>query len=146
MDTSTLHIRWFIKRDLPEALAIEGDLSHPWSEADFYKALTARNIYGFVTESGPVHGYFLYEIHKNRLNILNMAVRLSMRRQGLGSAMIAKMKRKLQDGKREILTAEVRETNLEAQQFLRSQGFLATRVLRDYYSGNEDGYRFELRA
>jgi ribosomal-protein-alanine N-acetyltransferase len=53
---------------------------------------------------------------------------------------------KLSAHRRTRLTCEVRETNLTAQLFLKSLGFKATRVIRNFYKDfNEDAYHMQYR-
>ena len=48
-----VHIRWMIRRDMPEVLDIERDsFEFPWSEEDFMRCLRQRNCIGMVAERG----------------------------------------------------------------------------------------------
>ena len=65
----------------------------------------------------------------------------SERRAGVGAQMVAKLISKLSSHRRTRITLEVRETNLAAQLFFRSQLFRAVRVLRAYYEDSgEDAF------
>ena len=88
-----VHIRWMIRRDMPEVLQIEEDsYDHPWSEEDFLRCLRQRNCIGMVAESGErVIGFMIYELHKTRLHILNFAVAADVRRRAIGRQMIEKL-------------------------------------------------------
>jgi ribosomal-protein-alanine N-acetyltransferase len=60
--------------------------------------------------------------------------------------MAAKLVGKLSAQRRTRIVLEVRETNLDAQIFFRSQGFRAVNVLRDFYEDTtEDAYLMQLR-
>jgi ribosomal-protein-alanine N-acetyltransferase len=88
----------------------------------------------------------IYELHKNRLHILNFAVHPAYRRHGVGMQMVAKLISKLSSHRRTRITLEVRETNLAAQLFFRAQGFRAMRVLRTYYEDSgEDAFLMQYR-
>ncbi len=138
-----VHIRWMIRRDMPDVLEIE-DLSFefPWSEEDFIRCLRQRNCIGMVAEfEEQVVGFMIYELHKTRLHILNFAVHRDCRRRGVGDAMISKLIGKLSHQRRNRILLEVRETNLSAQLFFRDAGFRAVSVLRDFYDDTtEDAY------
>jgi ribosomal-protein-alanine N-acetyltransferase len=83
----------------------------------------------------------IYELHKTKLHILNFAVHPAYRRAGVGGQMVAKLISKLSSHRRVRITLEVRETNLVAQLFFRSQGFRAMRVLRSFYEDSgEDAF------
>jgi ribosomal-protein-alanine N-acetyltransferase len=142
------HIRWMIRRDMPEVLQIEAEaFEFPWSEDDFVRCLRQRNCIGMVVEQDDrVVGFMIYELHKTRLHVLNFAVAADCRRQGLGRQMIAKLVGKLSLQRRVRVTLEVRETNLDAQIFFRAQGFRAVSVLRSYYEDTpEDAYVMQYR-
>lgn len=143
-----VHIRWMIRRDMPEVLDIENrSFEFPWSEEDFIRCLRQRNCIGMVAEFDErVVGFMIYELHKNRLHILNFAVRPEFRRRGVGTAMINKLVGKLSLQRRNRILLEVRETNLEAQLFFRENGFRAISVLRDFYEDTtEDAYLMQYR-
>ena len=143
-----VHIRWMIRRDMPEVLGIENaSFEFPWSEEDFIRCLRQRNCIGMVAEfDDRVVGFMIYELHKNRLHILNFSVEEEFRRRRVGSQMIEKLVSKLSQQRRNRIMLEVRETNLSAQLFFRSMGFRAISVLRDYYDDAiEDAYLMQYR-
>lgn len=143
-----VHIRWMIRRDMPEVLQIEQDsFDYSWTEEDFLRCLRQRNCIGMVAEAGErVVGFMIYELHKNKLHILNFAVCPSCRRGGIGEQMIAKLIGKLSSHRRTKITLAIRESNLNAQLFFRAQDFKATKVLRNYYEDSgEDAYLMQFR-
>ena len=145
---SRVHVRWMIRRDMPEVLGIEhASFEFPWCEEEFLRVLRQRNCIGMVAEQGEkVVGFMIYELHKSKLNILNFAVSPTYRKGGIGAQMIAKLVSKLSSHRRTRITLEVRETNLVAQLFFRAQGFRATRVLRNYYEDSgEDAFMMQYR-
>ena len=143
-----VHIRWMIRRDMPEVLAIESQsFEFPWSEEDFIRCLRQRNCIGMVAEHNErVVGFMIYELHKNRLHILNFAVNEQMRRRRVGTQMIRKLASKLSRERRSRIMLEIRETNLPAQLFFRAAGFRAISVLRAFYDDTpEDAYLMQYR-
>lgn len=142
------HIRWMIRRDMPAVLATEEDcFEFPWTEDDFIRCLRNRNHIGMVAEiNDEIVGFMIYELHKNRLHILNFAVSPFNRRLGVGREMIEKLIGKLSHERRNRIMLEVRETNLPAQLFFRELGFRAIAVLRDFYDDTtEDAYLMQFR-
>lgn len=138
-------IRWMIRRDMPEVMAIENQsFKFPWSEEDFIRCLQQRNFIGMVAEfDKQIVGFMIYELHKNRLHVLNFAVREEFRRRRVGEQMMRKLVSKLSQQRNRILL-EVRETNLSAQLFFRSAGFRAISLLRAFYEDTpEDAYLME---
>jgi ribosomal-protein-alanine N-acetyltransferase len=143
-----VHIRWMIRRDMPEVLQAEQEsFEYAWTEEDFLRCLRQRNCIGMVAEQGEkVVGFMIYELHKAKLHILNFAVSPLCRRAGVGAQMVAKLISKLSSHRRTRITLEVRETNLPAQLFFRTQGFRAVRVLRAYYEDSgEDAFQMQYR-
>lgn len=146
------HIRWMIRRDMPEVLDIENlcFADCEWSEADFIYYLRQRNCIGMVAEhKGAVIGFMVYELHAHRLQLLNFAVAPEFQRQRVGVAMVNKLITKLTPkhvGRRSRILTEVRESNVPAQKFFAACGFKATSVLRDFYEDtDEDAYQFTYR-
>ena len=143
-----VHIRWMIRRDMMEVLDIENrSFEFPWSEEDFIRCLRQRNCIGMVAEHDErVAGFMIYELHRNRLHILNFSVAPEYRRRGVGQQMVDKLIGKLSSQRRNRVVLEVRETNLAAQLFFRNLGFRAISVLRDFYDDTtEDAYLMQYR-
>ncbi len=143
-----VHIRWMIRRDMPSVLMIENNsFEFAWTEDEFIRCLRQRNCIGMVCElDDEIVGFMIYELHKNRLHILNFAVSAEFRRSGIGSQMIDKLLGKLSYERRNRIMLEVRETNLNAQLFFRDCGFKAISVLRDFYhDSTEDAYLMQYR-
>ena len=137
-------IRWMLRRDMEEVLEIENEcFEFAWVEDDFMRCLRQRNCIGMVAEyQGRVVGFMIYELLKTKIHLLNVATFSEFRRKGVGTQLVAKLIAKLGNQRRSRITLEVRETNLPAQVFLRSLGFLAVDILRDFYDEtNEDAYQ-----
>ncbi len=143
-----VHIRWMIRRDMPDVLRIEQASSdYPWCEEEFLRCLRQRNCIGMVAEQGEkVIGFMIYELHKAKLHILNFAVHPEHRRSGVGTQMAEKLVSKLSSHRRTRIMIDVRETNLEAQLFFRSVGFRGVGVAREFYGDSgEDAFVMEYR-
>ena len=144
-----VHIRWMIRRDMPEVMRTErASFEYAWTEDDFLRCLRQRNCIGMVAEHDDrVVGFMIYELHKTRLHILNFAVHPAGRRLGIGGQMVKKLVNKLSTHRRQKITLAVRERNLPAQVFFRTHEFRATRVLRSYYEDSgEDAFQMEYRV
>ena len=151
-------IRWLIRCDMVDVLRIESaSFDNPWIEDDFLNVMRQRNCNGMVAElAGRVVGFMIYELHKGNLEILDFAVDPRYRRQGVGRQMVDRLKAKLsqqdrlkaklsQQGRTELRLL-VRERNLVAQLFFRSQEFLAVDVLSNEYDDtDEDAYVMRYR-
>lgn len=156
------HVRFMIRRDMSEVLAIENQsFEFPWSQCDFTRCLQQRNCIGMVAEArvllpdphilspngvygDRVLGYMLYELHKSRLHLLNLAVVPEYVGRKIGAQMVLRLIDKLSPSRRVRIVTEVRERNLAAQLFFQAIGFRAFKVLRDYYDDtSEDAYAME---
>lgn len=138
-----VHVRWLIRRDMPEVLDIEAaSFEYPWTQDDFISCLQQRNCIGMVAElDGEVVGYIIYEMERSEFHVLNVAVRPDCRRRGVGQQLVNKVIGKLRPRQRTKVNLEVRETNLAAQLFFRRFGFQAVTVLKDFYDDTaEDAY------
>ncbi|MCX7408041.1 MAG: ribosomal protein S18-alanine N-acetyltransferase [Planctomycetales bacterium] len=135
-----VQIRWMIRRDMSEVLDIERQcFEFAWSEEDFLCCLRQRNCIGMVAERQErIVGFMIYELLKSQLHVLNFAVAPWSRRQGVASQMVEKLVNKLSQQRRQEISLEVRETNLAAQLFFRSQGLHADGVLRGHYEDTEE--------
>lgn len=134
-----MNIRWMIRADLPQVLAIEeacyGD---PWSEVDFVGKLSMRDAIGLVVEvQDTVCGYCVHTLQKDHLEILNLAIDPMVARRGYGAALLEKVAGKLNQ-KRNRVTALVPERNLDALLFLKACGFLAESIEREPYEDRDD--------
>ena len=143
-----VNIRWMLRRDMKEVLEIESEcFEFAWNEDDFVRCLQQRNCIGMVAEyQGRVVGFMIYELQKTKIHLLNVATLKEFRRKGIGAQLVAKLIAKLGNQRRSRIVLEVRETNLPAQLFLRSLGFLAIDILHGFYEGtNEDAYQMVYR-
>lgn len=143
-------IRWLIRRDMDEVLAIErGSFEFPWTEEEFLCCLRQRNCIGTVAElDHKIVGFMIYELHQSMLRILNFAVSPDHRRHAVGHQMVQRLIDKLSQQRRREIVLEVRETNLAAQMFFGSCNFRALSVLRNHYDDTlEDAYymRYSLK-
>lgn len=144
-----VHVRWMIMKDRNEVMAIsDASMPAPYTEDHLLSELRRKNCIGMVAElSGIVVGFMIYVIEKHEIHLEEIAVRPDYRSQSIGSQMIDLIiSKKLSLDRRSKITLYCRELNLRAQQFCRSQGFMATNVLRGYYNDtNEDAYFFEYK-
>ena len=143
-----VNIRWMLRKDMKEVQEIESEcFEFAWDEDDFMQCLRQRNCIGMVAEyQGRVVGFMIYQLQKSKIHLLNVATLKEFRRQGVGTQLVTKLISKLGNQRRSRITLEVRETNLPAQLFLRSLGFLAIDILHGFYEGtNEDAYQMVYR-
>lgn len=141
LQTERVHLRWMIRRDLPEVLATEAWLPEPWSEDDWLGRLRHRNCIAMVAEVGDrAAGAVLYELHKGHLRVTRLAVHPACRGRGVGRAILEKIAYKVGSHRRPVAVADVPQGELGVQVPMRSCGWRATKVLEGI-----DCYRFECR-
>ena len=126
-DDDPIYVRWLIRRDMPEVLAIENDLSDSLTEKEIIEHIRCRDKIGMVVEfDGAVAGYVIYELLRERLWIIRLAISSEYAGKGCGSALIQKLISKLHVNRRHSLCVQVDDTNYELIGFLKSQGFSIT--------------------
>jgi len=131
---SRIDIRWLIRMDMDDVLRIENESFgvNRWSEEEFLACLKQRNCIGvtIVRDYSEVLGFMIYELNKQRLIILNMAVEPKSRRKGLGRLVIQRLKDKLHQQRRTSVQTHVTEDNLNAHLFFSACGFRCEKTER----------------
>jgi [ribosomal protein S18]-alanine N-acetyltransferase len=138
-----LLIRWLIRNDFERVLELENqNFEFPWSEEDLLSCLKMARVIGMVIEyHHEVIGYMIYELNKDHITLLNIAVESDFQRQSVGSQLLKRLMKKLSFSKRGRMTVTVRESNLPAQMFFSAHDFRATSILKKSYEENdEDAY------
>lgn len=139
------HHQWLIRRDVPTVLQIEQlGSTDPWTEEDLVQHLRCRDkIGGVVTDEmrRELYGYCVYQLRKDRLHIERLCVDPAMRRRGVASSMIQRLKDKLSNQRRRYLTANVHESQLAVQLTLAHCGFVATGMEGEWIE-----FEFQVRA
>jgi len=133
------HIRWMIRRDMPEVLDIEKkSFEDSWDEDDFMEDLRQRCVIGMVAEHDEkIVGFMIYELNKTDIHILNFAVHPDHRFRGIGNAMAQKLKSKL-GPRRDKIFLEVRKSGRDTQLFFKKIGFQAARMLSAFYKDTDE--------
>lgn len=147
IQTTHTFLRWMIRSDLDCVMAIEKEVfDYPWSREEFVIAGRQGNCASMVAErNNEVVGYMVYELHKDRIELLNIAVRPRSQRLGVGATLIERLKAKLDPQRRHKIGCELRERNLDGQLFFRQAGFVCTAIVPGWYSVEEESiaYRME---
>jgi len=145
-ESDATHIRWLIRRDMPEVLQIERtSFDAPWCQEVFDEQLRRRRVIGMVAEQKDrVVGYVLYEIHREHIEIINLAVSTESRRQGIGGELVSKVLGKLRPY-RDLIIVRVLDRNLPGQLLFRHRGFRCNRIETQFFSDDSDAYVFRYR-
>ena len=136
------NIRFITPRDFKQIAIIEYDsFEYPWLNSDFRSKLCEDGTVCYVVEhNGFIVAYAIIQYNSDHIELCNIAVDRDYRNHKIASLIINMLKIKLHLENRNCITAFVSERNLPAQNFLRKSGFLAVRVLRDYYAQDHDAY------
>ena len=138
MDITT---RWLMNQDFSKVVQIDSE-SHPdpWSKDDIVEHLCQRSVIGMSVLAGEtVVGFMTYTIFRHSFHVNRMAVALGVRRRGVGTVMVGRLREKLSQQRRRSIVTIVRESNLAGQLFLQRQGFWATGTTDDEFD-DELGY------
>jgi ribosomal-protein-alanine N-acetyltransferase len=144
---SKIVVRTLLTKDKAKVLEIE-NLSYPdpWTADIFKNCLGQKNCIGMVCEvDGEVRGFYIFEIHRKHNVLVSIATHPDFRRRGLGTEMINDFKNQPFMYKKNLIITDVPDDNLVGHLFLKSTGFIATKVDRFLIDGTQDSYRFEFK-
>jgi ribosomal-protein-alanine N-acetyltransferase len=149
-------IRWMIRKDLPDIVKIEATSQiDALSVQNLVVCLAKKNMIGLVAnkfdknlQKDIIVGYAIYEMNKSSIKIQRIGVHHLYQRMGIGTQLVSRILGLSIDNKPVVPTKKnttvdiiLRETNLEAQLFFRSQKFKAVEILKKSFDDTlEDGY------
>lgn len=142
--------------DIPAVVEIEEEsaVGNCWGEDAFRSILQqrTRGRHALVAKyNGRTLGFVVYSMHGKAVFPMNVAVDIGFRRMGIGTQLIDAVKRNLRKGARNRITIMLRERSVEAQLFLKAQGFIGQPIRRAFEDeiGDEivfsDGIEFTFR-
>lgn len=132
--------------DLQEVLKIENEcFEDPWSETYYALSLKRPRSYEHfyvARRENTIVGYIVFSILHEEAHILNLAVPVAYRRQGIGKHLLASALKMIRayDGREVFL--EVAVSNLSAQYLYRQFGFRICGIRKNYYGRYKDAYVF----
>ena len=133
-------LRPLIEADLPAVLRIEeSSFSSPWTRAAFVHELQSpHGCFTIAERAGVVVGYLCSWHVADEVQILNVAVEINSRRQGIAERLLRQMLEAGQGKGARSASLEVRRGNLPAKQLYEKLGFREVAVRRGYYADGED--------
>ncbi len=151
-----IQIRDATLRDLPRILEIERlSFPAPWSLASFQRELTlpfsrvivavSEEATGKIAREGPILGFLCRWLIADECHVLNVAVHPESRRLGIGALLINASIGEAKAERAQVVTLEVRRSNLAARQLYRKFEFEERRLRKHYYGPGEDAIIMELR-
>ena len=144
-----IQIKDAVDRDLPRILEIERlAFPSPWSLASFERELTlpfSRVMVATPQADSSIVGFLCRWLIADECHVLNIAVHPDSRRMGIGAVLITEAISEARSSGSDVVTLEVRRTNLAARQLYRKFDFEERRLRRHYYGPGEDAIIMELR-
>jgi [ribosomal protein S18]-alanine N-acetyltransferase len=146
-----IHIRDATARDLPRIIEIERlAFPAPWTLASFQRELTlpfSRITLAIAGEGADpsIAGFLCRWLIADECHILNIAVHPDSRRLGIGTVLMTEAINEAKATGTNVVTLEVRRSNLAARQLYRKFEFEERRLRRHYYGPGEDAIIMELR-
>jgi ribosomal-protein-alanine N-acetyltransferase len=112
---------------------VTGEAAH-WTEESYRDALGWRGVVALVYErDGGITGFIVGRQVADEAEILNLAVALSVRRKGDGSALVKAAMKEFRARRVSRVFLEVRESNETGITFYERKGFVRTRRRSNYY-------------
>lgn len=130
-----------IKEDDPKKLAAldKKCFEVPWSQKSFEDEFKNDIAYYFIAREGDeIIGYAGFWNVSGEGDITNIAVDERYRRRYIGSALLETLIKKAVSLKIELLTLEVRKSNIAAQRLYAKYGFEEIGIRKGYYSNNRE--------
>jgi [ribosomal protein S18]-alanine N-acetyltransferase len=147
----TLKLRDAASLDLPRILQIERlAFAQPWSLDSFRRELLLPfsrilvAVDGSNDASSQLAGFLCRWLVADECHILNVAVHPACRRHGVGSMLMTSVVDEAKAKHIQIVTLEVRRSNLAARSLYRKLHFEERRLRRNYYGPGEDAIVMEL--
>lgn len=134
-------IRALESRDIPAILEIQNSCREAaqWSE-DAYRALARTGESSWIAgQNGDVAGFLIARVVASEMEILNLAVRANLRRQGIATSLLRESLRWGVHVCARRAFLEVRSSNTAARKFYEAHGFSPAGKRPNYYrSPDED--------
>lgn len=143
-------IDWWKRCHMKQVLELER-LAHgkrAESEEYFLELLREDTVIGCVAlKAGEVVGFMIYELFKNRIDIIHFEVHPEWRRCSIGTQMFRNLIIKCQAKGRTAITWKVSDRNLIVQLFLRQIGAKCTKLIRNFFENTgDDALLFEYKV
>ncbi len=137
---TALAIRPLEPSDIPAILEIQNSCSEAaqWSDSAYRTLGHAAEKAWLAEQNGDIAGFLVARVVASEMEILNLAVRASLRRQGIAAALLRDaLLFGVQAGARRAFL-EVRYSNTAARKFYEAHGFCPAGSRRNYYRAPDE--------
>jgi ribosomal protein S18 acetylase RimI-like enzyme len=143
------NIRFISSNDYKQIDTIDDSIEHPSpsnSKSIENELRRDKNIKCYVVEhDGIVVAYAVIKNHNNYIELRNISVDKKHRRHKIASFLIDMLKIQMKLEQKDYLISAVSEYNLSAQLFLRTNEFLATKIMKNHYADGHSAYLMTFR-
>ncbi|MEK5036886.1 ribosomal protein S18-alanine N-acetyltransferase [Sporosarcina sp. FSL K6-3457] len=136
-----IQYRKMVVEDIPAVVEIEQEaFAIPWTREVFEHEMTGNNYAHYVVavDDEEVIGHCGMWIVLDECHITNVAVRLHMRGNGIGEALMREAIALCKEMDVRLMTLEVRTTNDTAQNLYRKLGFQDGGIRKNYYTDDDE--------
>ena len=141
-DTPPMSVREMRPDDLATVAGIERDAyPFPWTEGIFRDCLRVGYCCVVLDIDGATEGYAVMSLAADEAHLLNLCVRPTLQRRGLGSDLLVWLLDRAREGGAREVFLEVRPSNIPAARLYARAGFRRIGLRRNYYradNGRED--------
>lgn len=133
-------IRRMTKDDLDGIMEVElSSFSIPWTRKMFEDELANKLAVYFAAHEGErITGYAGMWHVAGEGDITNIGVLPEFRRKGIGGALLGALFAEAKKRNLNLLTLEVRQSNIIAQHMYKSYGFVSVGMRKNYYADNRE--------
>jgi ribosomal-protein-alanine acetyltransferase len=125
--------------DAVMAIAAQAPEAATWSKDSYVKFACEHGSLALVLESdGRIRGFLVGRLAADQAELLNLAVVAMQRRQGAGTALLAKAIQEWLPRGAKSVYLEVRESNTTAIAFYEKHGFAKTGLRKGYYRAPDE--------
>jgi len=131
------------EEDVPFVVEIENlSYPNPWREMTFRGEIYNKPVsFPFVIVhkyQGKIIGYVIFWCMKNRAQINNIAVHPEFRRMGIPQAVMRQVMDQIKKAGADLVTLEVRPSNVAARSLYHKLGFEVLGIKQDYYHNPQE--------
>jgi ribosomal-protein-alanine acetyltransferase len=140
-ERGTASVRQFRPEDADAVMAISAHAPEAatWSKESYVKFASEPGSLALVLESdGGIKGFLLGRLAADQAELLNLAVVAAQRRQGAGTALLAKALEEWRLRRAKSVYLEVRESNTGAIAFYENDGFSKMGLRKGYYRAPDE--------